>query len=51
MKHHKILCGYADGEKLKQKVNDNAELGYVIDHVLQQSDNGTHICIIMAKEE
>jgi hypothetical protein len=50
MKHYKILTGYADGKKLEQEVNDNAELGYVIAQVLQQSDNGTYICIIMVKE-
>jgi len=51
MKHYKILCGYAESEKLEQEVNAWAELGYVIDRVLQQSNNGTHICIIMVKEK
>jgi hypothetical protein len=50
MKHYKILHGYA-GEKLEKEVNDFAELGYVIDRVLQQSENGTYICIIMVKED
>lgn len=50
MKQYKILHDYA-GEKLEKEVNTYAGLGYVIDHVLQQSDNGTHICIIMVKDE
>ena len=49
MKQYKILCDHA--EDLNTKVNAYAELGYVIDQVLQQSDNGTRICIIMVKED
>lgn len=50
MKQYKILHDYA-GEKLENAVNAYAEQGYEIDRVLQQSDNGTYICIIMVKEK
>ena len=50
MKHYKILHDYA-GKDLEKEVNAWAELGYVIDRVLQQSENGTYICIIMVKED
>ena len=50
MKQYKILHDYA-GEELEQEVNDYAKQGYVIDRVLQQSENGTYICIIMVKED
>lgn len=48
-KHYKILSDYAS--KLEQEVNAYAELGYEIERVLQQSENGTCICIIMVKED
>lgn len=48
MKDYKILNDYA--EALQEKVNEYAQQGYVIDRVLQQSDNGSEICIIMVKD-
>ena len=51
MKHYKILAGYAEDEDLEKEVNFYAELGYTIDRVLQQSNNGSEICIIMVKED
>lgn len=48
MKDYKILNDYA--ETLQEKVNEYAQQGYVIDRVLQQSDNGSEICIIMVKD-
>lgn len=48
MKDYKILSDYA--EELQAKVNEYAEQGYEIDRVLQQSDNGSEICIIMVKD-
>ncbi len=50
MKQYKILHDYA-GKELEKEVNACAEQGYIIDRVLQQSENGTYICIIMVKEE
>jgi hypothetical protein len=51
MKQYKILAGYAEDEELEQEVNIYAKQGYEIDRVLQQSDNGSEICIIMVKDE
>ena len=48
MKDYKILSDYA--ENLQEQVNEYAEQGYVIDRVLQQSDSGSEICIIMVKD-
>ena len=50
MKQYKILHDYA-GEELENEVNAYAKSGYVIDKVLQKSDNGTYICIMMVKED
>jgi len=46
---YKILADYA--ERLEKPVNELAAQGYTIFKVLQQDDCGTHICIIMSKEE
>ena len=49
MKKCRILADYATN--LEEEVNELLADGYEIHTVLQQSDNGTHICIIMLKEE
>ena len=50
MKEYRILHDYA-GKELEKEVNELAAQGFVIDKVLQQSDNGTYICIIMVRDQ
>ena len=45
---YKILADYA--ERLEKPVNDLAAQGYTILKVLQQDHCGTHICVIMQKD-
>lgn len=48
MEKYKLIHGYAS-EELEAEINHAAADGFVISHVLQQSENGTYICVIMKK--
>ena len=51
MQQCKFVNGRSNDKEIEEKVNTLLKDGYKIFSVLQQENNGTHICIVLLKDE